>query len=104
MARSASVDAAPPSLVFKAFETPVGTATIVEGSSDVIILVPRAEHAADLDNHQVKSIQKILGNRINTALAQDVFEAFSKASREAVDVNINQTTLRSVNSNLLGGG
>jgi peptidyl-prolyl cis-trans isomerase D len=104
MARSASVDDAPPSLVFKAFETPVGTATIVEGSSDVIILIPRAEHAADLDNDQVKSIQKILGNRINTALAQDVFEAFSKASRKAVDVNINQTTLRAVNSSLLGGG
>ena len=104
MARSASVDGAPPALVFKAFETPVGTATILESSSDIIILIPRAEHAADLDNDQVKSIQKILGNRINTALAQDVFEAFSKASREAVDVNINQTTLRAVNNSLLGGG
>ena len=104
MARSASVDDAPPSLIFKAFETPVGTAAILDDSSGVIIVIPRAEHAADLDNEQVKSIQKILGNRINAALGQDVFEAFSKASREAVDVNINQTTLRAVNNSQLGGG
>jgi hypothetical protein len=43
-------------------------------------------------------------NRINSAMAQDIFEAFSNAAREAVDVDINQTTLRSVNSSLLAGG
>jgi hypothetical protein len=70
----------------------------------VIVLIPRVEHAADLNNSQVKSLQNILGDRINAALAKDIFEAFGNAAREAVDVNINQTTLRSVNSNLLGGG
>jgi hypothetical protein len=52
----------------------------------------------------VKSLIGILGNRIDTTLASDVLEAFSNAARSAVDVEINPTTLRSVNSSLLGGG
>ena len=104
MMRSDSVDGTPPTLLFKAFETALGSATVLEDSDGVIVLIPRVEHAADLNNSQVKSLQNILGDRINAALAKDIFEAFGNAAREAVDVNINQTTLRSVNSNLLGGG
>ena len=104
MMRSDSVDGTPPTLLFNAFETALGSATVLEDSDGVIVLIPRVEHAADLNNSQVKSLQNILGDRINAALAKDIFEAFGNAAREAVDVNINQTTLRSVNSNLLGGG
>ncbi len=104
MMRSDSVDGTPPTLLFKAFETALGSATVLEDSDGVIVLIPRVEHAADLNNSQVKSLQNILGDRINAALAKDIFEAFGNAAREAVDVDINQTTLRSVNSNLLGGG
>ena len=103
MTRSDSVDGTPPTLLFNAFETALGSATVLEDSDGVIVLIPRVEHAADLNNSQVKSLQNILGDRINAALAKDIFEAFGNAAREAVDVNINQTTLRSVNSNLLGG-
>ena len=104
MMRSDSVDGTPPTLLFNAFETALGSATVLEDSDGVIVLIPRVEHAADLNNSQVKSLQNILGDRINAALAKDIFEAFGNGAREAVDVNINQTTLRSVNSNLLGGG
>lgn len=104
MMRSDSVDGTPPTLLFKAFETALGSATVLEDLDGVIVLIPRVEHAADLNNSQVKSLQNILGDRINAALAKDIFEAFGNAAREAVDVDINQTTLRSVNSNLLGGG
>jgi hypothetical protein len=52
----------------------------------------------------MQSLQKILGNRIDSTLARDVFEAFSNAARGAVDVEINPTALRSVNNSLLGGG
>ena len=104
MMRSDSVDGTPPTLLFNAFETALGSATVLEDSDGVIVLIPRVEHAADLNNSQVKSLQNILGDRINAALAKDIFEAFGNAAREAVDVDINQTTLRSVNSNLLGGG
>ena len=104
MMRSDSVDGTPPTLLSRAFETALGSATVLKDSDGVIVLIPRVEHAADLNNSQVKSLQNILGDRINAALAKDVFEAFGNAAREAVDVNINQTTLRSVNSNLLGGG
>ena len=103
MMRSDSVDGTPPTLLFNAFETALGSATVLEDSDGVIVLIPRVEHAADLNNSQVKSLQNILGDRINAALAKDIFEAFGNAAREAVDVDINQTTLRSVNSNLLGG-
>jgi peptidyl-prolyl cis-trans isomerase D len=104
MARSDTVENTPPKLVFTAFETDLGTATVLEDAFGVVLLIPREEHAADLENEQVKSIQNIMQNRINSAMAQDIFEAFSNAAREAVDVDINQTTLRSVNSSLLAGG
>ena len=104
MARSDTVEDTPPTLVFTAFETDLGTATVLEDAFGVVLLIPREEHAADLENEQVKSIQNIMQNRINSAMAQDIFEAFSNAAREAVDVNINKTTLRSVNSSLLAGG
>ena len=104
MARSDTIDDTPPTLVFTAFETNLGTATVLEYPFGVIILIPRDEHAVDLENEQVKSIQNIMQNRINSAMAEDIFEAFSNAAREAVDVEINQTTLRSVNSSLLAGG
>ena len=104
MMRSDTVDGTPPILLFKAFETALGSATVLEDADGVIVLISRAEHAADLDNSQVKALQNILGDRINAALSQDIFESFSNAAREAVDVNINQATLRSVNSSLLGGG
>ena len=104
MMRSDTVDGTPPIMLFKAFETALGSATVLEDANEVIVLIARAEHTADLNNSQVKALQNILGDRINAALSQDIFESFSNAAREAVDVNINQATLRSVNSSLLGGG
>ena len=104
IARSDTIEDTPPTLVFTAFETDLGTATVLEDAFGVVLLIPREAHAADLENKQVKSIQNIMQNRINSAMAQDIFEAFSNAAREAVDVDINQTTLRSVNSRLLAGG
>ncbi len=104
MNRNDSVDGTPPALVMTAFETELGKAAVLDAAEGVIILLPRAIHAADFEDPQVQSLQSILGNRIDTTLARDVFEAFSNAARGAVDVNINQTTLRSINNNLLGGG
>lgn len=104
MNRNDSVDGTPPALVMTAFETELGKAAVLDAAEGVIILLPRAIHAADFEDPRVQSLQSILGNRIDTTLARDVFEAFSNAARGAVDVNINQTTLRSINNNLLGGG
>jgi peptidyl-prolyl cis-trans isomerase D len=104
MNRNDSVDGTPPALVMTAFETELGKAAVLDAAEGVIILVPRAIHAADFEDPQVQSLQSILGNRIDTTLARDVFEAFSNAARGAVDVDINQTTLRSINNSLLGGG
>ena len=104
MARSDTVEDTPSTLVFTAFETNLGTATVLENGSSVILLIPRKEYAADLGNEQVKSIQSIMQSRINSAMEQDIFEAFSNAVREAVNVDINQTTLRSVNNSILAGG
>jgi len=104
MNRNDSVDGTPPALVMTAFETELGKAAVLDAAEGVIILMPRAIHAADFEDPQVQSLQSILGNRIDTTLARDVFEAFSNAARGAVDVDINQTTLRSINNSLLGGG
>ena len=104
MARSDTVEDTPSKLVFTAFETRLGTATVLENGSSVILLIPRKEYAANLEDEQVKSIQNIMQNRINSAIEQDIFEAFSNAARKAVNVDINQTTLRSVNNSLLAGG
>jgi peptidyl-prolyl cis-trans isomerase D len=104
MNRSDSVDGTPPALVMKAFETELGRAAVLDAGDGVIIVIPRAIHVADFEDPQVQSLQKILGNRIDSTLARDVFEAFSNAARGAVDVEINPTALRSVNNSLLGGG
>ena len=104
MNRSDSVDGTPPALVMTAFETELGRAAVLDADDGVIIVIPRAIHVADFEDPQVQSLQKILGNRIDSTLARDVFEAFSNAARGAVDVEINPTALRSVNNSLLGGG
>jgi len=104
MNRSDSVEGTPPALVITAFETGLGKASVLDAGDGVIIVIPRAIHVADFEDPQVQSLQKILGNRIDTTLARDVFEAFSNAARGAVDVEINPTTLRSINNSLLGGG
>ena len=104
MNRNDSVDGTPSALVMTAFETELGKAALLDAAKGVIILLPRAIHAANFEDPQVQSLQSILGNRIDTTLERDVFEAFSNAVRESVDVELNQTTLRSVNNNLLGGG
>ena len=104
MNRSDSVDGTPPALVMKAFETELGRAAVLAAGDGVIIVIPRAIHVADFEDPQVQSLQKILGNRIDSTLARDVFETFSNAARGAVDVEINPTALRSVNNSLLGGG
>ena len=104
MNRNDSVDGTPSALVMTAFETELGKAALLDAAKGVIILLPRAIHAANFEDPQVQSLQSILGNRIDTTLEQDVFEAFSNAVRESMDVELNQTTLRSVNNNLLGGG
>ena len=104
MNRSDSVDGTPPALVMTAFETEPGRAAVLDADDGVIIVIPRAIHVADFEDPQVQSLQKILGNRIDSTLARDVFEAFSNAARGAVDVEINPTALRSVNNSLLGGG
>ena len=104
MNRNDTVDGTPPALVATAFETELGKAAVLDAAEGVIILAPRAIRAADFEDAQVKSLIGILGNRIDTTLASDVLDAFSNAARSAVDVEINPTTLRSVNSSLLGGG
>jgi peptidyl-prolyl cis-trans isomerase D len=104
MNRSDSVDGTPPALVMTAFETELGRAAVLDAGDGVIIVIPRAIHVADFEDPQVQSLQKILGNRIDSTLARDVFEAFSNAARGAVDVEINPTALRSVNNSLLDGG
>jgi peptidyl-prolyl cis-trans isomerase D len=104
MNRSDSADGTPPALVMTAFETELGRAAVLDAGDGVIIVIPRAIHVADFEDPQVQSLQKILGNRIDSTLARDVFEAFSNAARGAVDVEINPTALRSVNNSLLGGG
>ena len=104
MNRNDTVDGTPPALVATAFETELGKAAVLDAAEGVIILAPRAIRAADFEDAQVKSLIGILGNRIYTTLASDVLDAFSNAARSAVDVEINPTTLRSVNSSLLGGG
>ncbi|MDG1295199.1 MAG: SurA N-terminal domain-containing protein [Planktomarina sp.] len=104
MNRNDSVDGTPSALVMTAFETELGKAALLDAAEGVIILLPRAIHAANFQDPQVQSLQSILGNRIDRTLERDVFEAFSNAVRESVDVEINQTTLRSVNNNLFGGG
>ena len=104
MNRSDSVDGTPPALVMTAFETELGRAAVLDAGDGVIIVIPRAIHVADFEDPQVQSLQKILGNRIDSTLARNVFEAFSKAARGAVDVEINPTALRSVNNSLLSGG
>ena len=104
MNRNDRVDGTPSALVMTAFETELGKAALLDAAKGVIILLPRAIHAANFEDPQVQSLQSILGNRIDSTLERDVFEAFSNAVRESVDVELNQTTLRSVNNNLLGGG
>jgi peptidyl-prolyl cis-trans isomerase D len=104
MNRSDSVVGTPPALVMTAFETELGRAAVLDADDGVIIVIPRAIHVADFEDPQMQSLQKILGNRIDSTLARDVFEAFSNAARGAVDVEINPTALRSVNNSLLGGG
>ena len=104
MNRSDSVDGTPPALVMTAFETELGRAAVLDAGDGVIIVIPRAIHVADFEDPQVQSLQKILGNRIDSTLARNVFEAFSNAARGAVDVEINPTALRSVNNSLLSGG
>ena len=94
----------PPALVLKAFDTKLGTATLLDDSDGLIVLIPRAEYPANFMSNEVKSLQEILGSRIDAALSQEVFQAFSNAVRKSVDVEIDQATVRAINSNLLGGG
>jgi peptidyl-prolyl cis-trans isomerase D len=104
VARDDFIDGTPPALVLKVFDTKLGTATLLDDSDGLIVLIPRAEYPANFMSNEVKSLQEILGSRIDAALSQEVFQAFSNAVRKSVDVEIDQATVRAINSNLLGGG
>ena len=104
VARDDFIDGTPPALVLKVFDTKLGTATLLDDPDGLIVLIPRAEYPANFMSNEVKSLQEILGGRIDAALSQEVFQAFSNAVRNSVDVDIDRATVRAVNSNLLGGG
>jgi peptidyl-prolyl cis-trans isomerase D len=104
VARDDFIDGTPPALVLKVFDTKLGTATLLDDADGLIVLIPRAEYPANFMSNEVKSLQEILGGRIDAALSQEVFQAFSNAVRNSIDVDIDQATVRAVNSNLLGGG
>ena len=104
VARDDFIDGAPPALVLKVFDTELGTATLLDDADGLIVLIPQAEYPANFMSNEVKSLQEILGGRIDAALSQEVFQAFSNAVRNSVDVDIDQAIVRAVNSNLLGGG
>ena len=91
-------------MVLKVFDTNLGTAALLDDADGLIVLIPRAEYPANFMSNEVKSLQEILGGRIDAALSLEVFQAFSNAARNSVDVDIDQATVRAVNSNLLGGG
>lgn len=100
--RGDTIDGAPPTMVAKAFETELGTAAIIEDVLGALIIIPTVENAGDFESDQVKALKEIVGNRIKAAISQDIFEAFSKAAREGIDVNINQVTVQSITTNILG--
>ena len=100
--RGDTIDGAPPTMVAKAFETELGTAAIIEDVLGALIIIPTVENAGDFESDQVKALKEIVGNRIKAAISQDIFEAFSNAARDGIDININQVTVQSITTNILG--
>ena len=100
--RGDTIDGAPPMMVAKAFETELGTAAIIEDVLGALIIIPTVENAGDFESDQVKALKEIVGNRIKAAISQDIFEAFSNAARDGIDININQVTVQSITTNILG--
>ena len=41
--------------------------------------------------------------RLNSALSQEIFQAFSNAVRNRVEVDINQATVNAINNKILSG-
>ena len=102
--RDGFVDGTPPALVSKVFSTKLGVASLLDDADGLIILLPSAEYPANFKSEEVQALQEILAKRLNSALSQEIFQAFSTAVLRSLDVDINQATVRAVNSNLLGGG
>ena len=100
--RGDTIDGAPPTMVAKGFEIELGTAAIIEDALGALIIIPTAENGGDFESDQVKALKEIVANRIKAAISQDIFEAFSNAARDNVDININQATVRSITTNILG--
>ena len=100
--RGDTIDGAPPTMVAKGFEIELGTAAIIEDALSALIIIPTAENGGDFESDQVKALKEIVANRIKAAISQDIFEAFSNAARDNVDININQATVRSITTNILG--
>jgi peptidyl-prolyl cis-trans isomerase D len=96
------IDGAPPTMVAKGFETELGTAAIIEDALGALIIIPTAENGGDFESDEVKALKEIVTKRIKAAISQDIFEAFSNAARDNVDININQATVRSITTNILG--
>ncbi|MDG2299722.1 MAG: SurA N-terminal domain-containing protein [Planktomarina sp.] len=103
ISRDDFIASTPPALVSAAFSTEIGKGKVVEDSNGFIVLTPLAEYPADLKSDEVKSLQEIFAMRLNSALSQEIFQAFSNAVRNRVEVDINQATVNAVNSNILSG-
>lgn len=103
MSRSDFVDNAAPSLVSEAFETAVGETRVIESGNGVIILRTNATHDADPNDEQTAFLQTLINRRLTNAVAQDIFTAFTNGARDAVDVSIDENTVRAVLANQGGG-
>ncbi|MEE2943939.1 MAG: SurA N-terminal domain-containing protein [Pseudomonadota bacterium] len=90
----------PPALLQTVFEMAEGDVSAVEGVGSYLIVELDAVAAADLSSGENTSIQNLVNRQASQALTQDILEAYATYVRAGAEIEIDQSALAAVHSQL----
>ncbi len=101
--RSAYIDATPPSLITKMFETEAGNVTVVAGNQSVFVARLAQVNAFDGSSAENTALRDAVQQQLDAQLGTDLLAVFANALRDTADVSINQPAINQINTQLTGG-
>jgi len=104
VARDATIEGVPGSVIAQAFEVEPGETVAIEGDDQTAyVLTVDAVNAADLSEGQPAEIRAAIEQQARGDIASDLFESYGRAVQNNAGFSVDAQAVEAVNAQLTGG-
>jgi len=96
--RDAFIEGTPQDLMAQVFEMNKGDVRVIEGAESAFIVRLDDVAPADLGDPETAAVNNALETQTSQSLAQDIFDAFTRAVQSDAGISVNQTAINAVHA------